>query len=419
MRIQQVPQLLDGLFKLQESGIPPPTPLIVAMDGAGKNGILETYTRERGLQLVVTKLSTCESPGDLIGVLAVEDHLPCPACFTANPEIIDRFPEAEWLRHGREEHQMDEAAMRAAVEPLRAHIRKASHSLPPAWLPSHGRGIWVLDEFTRANSMMENATLELVRERRLSMARWALSKNWLLVALANPNTEGFTGTNPLDAASESRVVILSLEPTVAEFLDYARRKGMHPSVVRLVERNPQCLDGLKFKNPMLENVRPNPRRLDMLSDLARVLPDDLLLECALGLLGTNYADGYTEILREKDAPLLADEVLAGYAKQSKRLKAWVEAGRMDLVNSSLDNVLHHLRGLDGAPAKKALGNVNRFLLDLPAECMMKFGQVAAQEAHKGGIGKTYAALRDGFPAFGSRFMEIMGKGVDLAVPVAA
>src|ERR1051325_4150950 len=202
MRMHQVPQLPDGRFQLRKLGIRPPTPLIIAMDGAGKNGVLESYTAERGLQLVVSKLSQCESPGDLLGFMATEEQFPCPICCDADKATTAVYREDDWLRHGDEAHQVSEDAMRAGLGRWRSRIRKASRCIPPAWLPTHGRGVYVLDEYNRANGMMENAALELIREHRFSMSGWHLPPDWILVALANPNTERFIGTNPLDAASE-------------------------------------------------------------------------------------------------------------------------------------------------------------------------------------------------------------------------
>lgn len=422
MQPNDYPRLIDALFRLKDKhGITPPTPLIVAMDGAGKNALHDAYTADRKIGNATVKLGQAESAGDLLGVMARIDLLACPGCIAKDAANGDRYTEADLVVHAQEAHGISPEALRPALEPLRLLTRSASRFLPPAYLPTHGRGVFCMDEYNRANGMVENLSLELIREQRLSMNGWQLPKEWIMVAFANPPTERFTGANPLDAASESRVIILNLTPTSKDFVAYARRAGLHDSVVRFVESAPTCLDGMQFENPMLASVKPNPRRLQMLGEMALVLaPDDpLLLECAEGLVGPDFAEQYISVLKQGVLPFEADAILKQYAKHKAAVAQHIKDGRLDVIDGTVSNILHQLGETGKDLPKKELGNLCKFVCDLPPESLVRFLTGCRDADKDSGPRKAYVGLRDGYEAFTERALAVMDQGIDLLPPAEA
>jgi hypothetical protein len=235
--------------------------------------------------------------------------------------------------------------------------------LPPAFLPTAGQGLLVLEEVNRAPEFMRGPCLQLLTERALNDYR--LPEGWLPVAAINPAEDDYDAAE-LDPALLSRFVQISVVPDRHEWLTWARAGGIHKDVIAFVDANPAVFG----------TVPSNPRAWHYVSDLLRAdaglcTPSELLQAAVAGCVGVEMAVAFARFRKGGDEPLRVDEVLSAYRTHRQRLRGWVEAGKTDRVHATLRQVLTHLQAATHFEAvragKKAWHNLGRFLADLPGD----------------------------------------------------
>jgi MoxR-like ATPase len=304
--------------------------LLVGRHGVGKSAILEQVAAELGVGFVCRDLSLMEPP-DLVG-------LPKP------DESVTRY-------------------------------------LPPAFLPAAGRGLLVFEELNRCERFMRAPCLQLLTARSLN--DYTLPPGWLPVAAINPADADYE-VEEMDAALLSRFVVIDVVPDHEEWLAWARSKQIDPAVISYVTADPAIFDG----------PESSPRSWSFVNDVIRAAdeagtPRETLREAVAGLVGSARMVAFFKFraARGDEVPLTADEVLA-YPRHRPQLRAWVEAGRLDLVGGSLLAVRKRLQArtdYDLVRAKKrgAWKHLSTFLGDLPGdlqEQMMEFFREHGYEA---------------------------------------
>ena len=280
--------------------------------GVGKSQVLESFTRKKGLEFIARDLSLMEPP-DLVGLPRLDG-------------AVTRY-------------------------------------LPPAFLPTGGKGVLVLEEINRAPSYMRAPCLQLLTARCLNDYR--LPDDWWVAAAINPAEDGYDAAY-LDPALESRFVQLNVVADPHEWSVWAHENDIHPQVVSYVEADPTAFD-----SPV-----SSPRSWAHVSDLLKALPDkDLpsaLLQAAIaGCVGQERALAFCTFLGGAETPFEAEEVLRHYKKHQAVLQGWVREGRLDLVQGTVLNVQKKLQPKSEFCAAQAdttaWANLARLLADLPGD----------------------------------------------------
>lgn len=242
-------------------------------------------------------------------------------------------------------------------------VNNSTVYLPPKWLPRSGRGLLVFEELNRCEPQVRVPTLQLLTARCLNDYR--LPPGWLPVAAINPPSEGYE-VDELDPALLGRFSSVRLVPDRKEWLRWAGGARVHPAVIRYVESDPTVFD-------MRES---NPRSWKYVSDLVHAF-EGLQIELStlrttvLGQVGDLRGAAFMTTLKDWQRPLGAQDVLHHYSSNRSVLRKWIEQGRMDLVDSSLFNLLAHLQAPEHFNAarndKAAWCNLKAFLGDLPGD----------------------------------------------------
>ena len=92
---------------------------------------------------------------------------------------------------------------------------------PPAWLPTEENPngtILLVDDFTRANSMFQQALMELINTA--SYISWTLPKNTSIVLTSNPD-DGSYNVSSLDSAQKTRMATFNLKLNVEDWASWA------------------------------------------------------------------------------------------------------------------------------------------------------------------------------------------------------
>src|SRR5262249_48906663 len=228
--------------------------LLVGTHGIGKSEILEQAAAELGIGYIVRDLSLMEPP-DLVGM-----------------------PKSDG---------------------------KVTRYLPPAFLPTDGKGLLVFEELNRCPSYMRGPCLQLLTARCLN--DYQLPKGWLPVAAINPADADYE-VEELDPALLSRFTCVRVVPDKKEWLAWGEARGLHQDVLGYVASDPKIFSDT------------NPRSWTKVSRHLRAAEEEgaakNILEAAVaGCVGTERAVAFHKHRKGVvETPPTAKELLGDYAR---------------------------------------------------------------------------------------------------------
>jgi len=288
--------------------------LLAGRHGVGKSSLFEDAAKRLGIGLIVRDLSLME-PVDLIGI----------------PKV---GPDGRTIY------------------------------APPAFLPTEGEGLFVLEELNRAPRYVQVPALQLLTARRLN--DFVFPAKWLPCAAINDGDE--YQVDLLDPALLSRFLKARIEPDVVEWIAWARGQGtVHAKVIEFVEQTPGV-----FNDP-----DANPRAWTYASKLLRQWEpvgqdQDLIATALAGVVGEHWAVAFLQFYGVGSAhPLTASQIICSYTAHRPMVQRWLRAGPLDLVVASFELLKRHLQrqGDYEATANDPAGksNVEAFFSDLPGD----------------------------------------------------
>lgn len=196
--------LLDNNRRLSDSNQTPISIGLEGIAGIGKTAIVEEVANKRGMTFCKLNLSQLEEVGDLCG-----------------------FPQKEyyvtWInKEGKQVSKwMPEALLHNVPAKVNITGKTRMGYASPAWLPREENPngtILLLDDYTRANSLFMQATMELINTAQY--ISWKLPNNTTVVLTSNPDDGEFSVTS-LDSAQKTRFVNFNLKLNVKDWASWA------------------------------------------------------------------------------------------------------------------------------------------------------------------------------------------------------
>lgn len=179
--------LLDNNKQLEEEGLSPIAVGLEGEAGLGKTSVIEQIADKRGMTYCKLSLSQLEEVGDLVGY--------------PQKEVLLRWKDKE----GNTKSKWYPESM---ISKVPANIQVTSTTrmsyAPPAWVPREENPnglILLLDDFSRANPLFMQATMELINTA--SYISWKLPKNTTVVLTSNPD-DGSYSVSSLDTAQKTQ-----------------------------------------------------------------------------------------------------------------------------------------------------------------------------------------------------------------------
>jgi hypothetical protein len=290
------------------------TPFIWGHAGIGKTSVVEQYAKDKGYKFFAFYLGTQSDTGDILGLAEfVRD--------SKGRAVATEFAMPLWLRE--------------TIEYCEAN-------------PDSGAVIF-LDEFNRARRDILQGMFSFALNKKFHTIQ--LPKNCHVIAAGNPPTDEYFVTDIDETALMGRFVHIKLEPTVQEWVDYAKAKEINSNLIGFIRNQPQLLEENRkdFKLP----VKVDRRAFERLDKLFRLnTPQHLLSQLMQGIIGLERTVAYEQYLQNQDKPLSGAEVLTG--EKLSVIEKW--SNPKDTVASLLrltcENLHQHLKNL----------NVNKTLL---------------------------------------------------------
>jgi hypothetical protein len=243
-------------------------------------------------------------------------------------------------------------------------VTEATRHLRPEWFPTLPRNIIFLDEFSRAPKSVVQAMLPFILDGKLHTHQ--LPEDTHIVLADNPPTDDHILTDTSDKALASRVCHIMLEPSVEEFLDYAKTINTEFSVTSFISENPEMLES-KHSPYSIDFTYPNRRAyLDFISPLMKLNPPkELLFETLKGLIGTAAALKFIKHQENVNTRIRGLEILNGYDRVRVRAVA-MDKNALDQLNIAGEDLIREIK-LAGSITEQQGKNIGEFLLDIPEE----------------------------------------------------
>ena len=387
MNIRNSKRLLKHLYRMGLNRKYVPL-MFCGATGVGKTSAVDQVGKEiqeefdlHDFQTINLRLSQKEQ-GDLVGLPYEVEFVPCPYCLdNGHDEFHHRVmhEKKKLMQHIENAHQKELGKKIPSYGEVMDIIRnKYAHLIEtktanatPDQLPTKGHGILHLDELNRARKDVRDAAFELVLERKLG--KYTLPDNWIVVSSINPPSEEY-GVEGLDDATRARFCHVLFCPEVDEWIQYAKDKHLKPEIIQFIRESPQFLGNDLIDFPDSQGPVRCPRTMEMLGELLKDLPDDMVYEVASGCIGAEAATTYMALLKDSKRPVSAEKILNNYESVQHIIQDYgkTKNNRADLLRASIDDIIHKLSNMEDELEKKQVHNLFLFTRDIPKDLTVGF-----------------------------------------------
>lgn len=298
MNIKDFHSSLQYLFEAELTGF------VWGHAGIGKSSIIKQYAKEKGYHFFPLYLGTQSDLGDILGLADFKRD----ANGTA---IATTFAIPVWLRD--------------TIDYCEAN-------------PNSG-AILFLDEFNRARRDILNGMFSLALDKTFHTLK--LPKNCHIIAAGNPPTDEYYTTDVNETALMARFVHIKLEPTIEEWVSYAKANNFEPNLISFVQSQPQLLEDAKsvFTLP----VKVDRRSYERMNRLYAIkTPEAIRTQLMYGILGLERAVAFEGHLNSDLVPLTGVEILLG--QKTNKVKDWCNPKdiKSSLLTITCDNLLDEI-----------------------------------------------------------------------------
>lgn len=298
-------------------------------------------------------------------------------------------------------------------EPDDSEYGRITTFAPMGWFAQacHQPCILFVDELDRGNNDVRQAFMELTDSRKI--AGHTLHPDTIILAMVNGGSHDENNTyqvSELDPAENDRWWHVNLEPTVEDWIDWAKDR-CNPMVVDFIRQNPSHLE---FKGEIEPHKVYPSRRSWAHYDKALALSDTNLLEAndegkismdlyfvGEGFIGQEASIAFRDFVEKYEKQVTVDDILNG-----RRQKIVAEFAIND-ANAMIDKISES-KQFAGTLTDDHLKNLATFVATISPELAMKAWE-AMTRANGDAISKMWSIdLQDG-KSFGNYIAEIVGQ----------
>ena len=203
---------------------------------------------------------------------------------------------------------------------------------PPSWYIPGQRCVLFMDEVNRNKTIMKGL-MRLATDHRIGDLE--LPEGSYVIGAINPEYGSKYQVVEMDPAHRARFMLVELNPTVDEWLAFARREGVHQSILNYIEEHGEDLDTFSNESNMVasngryyHNVLPCRRQWSALSPYlyggesfsggksrfdvnAFEDGEEFLRGVVSGLVGTGVADRFVPFYYSMSGSISAAAILEG------------------------------------------------------------------------------------------------------------
>jgi hypothetical protein len=301
--------------------------LIRGRHGVGKSEVVYQIAKDLSLPVVERRASQM-TEGDLLG-------MPSPELIEVNGEQASVFRPFSWF-------------IQACTEPV----------------------VLFLDEIDRAVTEVRQGIFELTDSRRL--AGWTLHPGTVILAAVNGGEHGAQyQVNEMDPAELDRYTVFDVEPTVEDWLDWAK-ENVNDIVWDFINQNRTHLEHSDDFEP--NKVYPSRRSWKRFNDcvvaagLLTMEPTPVVFNLATGFVGFEAAVAFNDFIKTYERNVTVEDI--------------VEEGKIEKTQAfDINDHAALVEKFDAAGVFKVelteqqADNISNYFVTLPSEIAMKLWQV--------------------------------------------
>lgn len=244
---------------------------------------------------------------------------------------------------------MDEAKVGGIPDFETSKERGVSTFCPPSWFKRacDEPVLLMLDELNRSMPQVQQAFFQIVLDRELGNdadgVPLRLHPGTRIIAAVNCGNE--YDVNDMDPALLRRFWVCDLEPTVADWIEWATEAGLDKVLVEFIQQNPEHwrVDPADVESG---TVVPTPASWHRLSDtlvsaglepakMAGFEVNSTTYPLTMGFVGTEAAISFVDFLKNYERNITAEDVLAGKvtAEDVKELPASQKTALIDKIST--------------------------------------------------------------------------------------
>lgn len=327
MNIKQAFLAMDACFAADI------TPHFIGLHGIGKSAMVYQYAESRGYRVEEIRVGLMADAGDLVGIQEFVKDL------KTGQAISTKHILPTWF-------------MEAVVK-----VEEASQSQVPV--------IIFIDELNRGHKDLLQAIFELVYDRSLKGVK--MRKGCQVVAASNPPTGDYQVLDFNDSAFQDRFCHIKLEPSVEEWITYAKETVPESAISDFIQEYPGMLEDKSLESFDLKFVKPSRRSNIRIALLERAKPSsEIELELFMGIIGLEPSLAYMKFRESNYKSIKAEQVLNDYKSVKKDIKSAIAKGRKDLLGTLTDELDQLFKTMDKLTMAQA-DNLADLTADLPAE----------------------------------------------------
>lgn len=307
--------------------------MLIGNHGIGKSEILTKYFSDKGMTVVPLFLGQMADPGDLIGL----------------PHKNENAGKTEFM--------------------------------PPYWFPVDGKPIVLfLDELNRARPEILQTIMDLTLNRKL--AGRALPEGSRVISAVNAGDQ--YQLTDLDPALVSRFNIVVFQPTVQEWLLWAKKSSLDSRVTRFIEENPFWLDKDPDKKENADtglDKTPDRRAWKRVSDVLNGSKEisPVQLKTISSIVGAKAASVFVKSLSDKKL-ITGKEVLEDF-ENTKATLADCALHDLAVINDSIYRMLETGATKDNKRYADNLLAYFKFLTAKKKEAAAHFANLYVQQTY--------------------------------------
>jgi hypothetical protein len=258
---------------------------------------------------------------------------------------------------------------------------KSTDFAMPKWLtdaikycndnPNSGAVIF-LDEFNRARRDIMNGMFSLALDKQFHTLK--LPKNCHIVAAGNPPTDEYFTTDVDETALMARFCHIKLEPSVTEWMTYAKAADIDSSLTGFIQDQPHLLEDKRteFQLP----VKVDRRAYSRLNKFFKLkTPAHLMDSLMPGIIGLERTVAYKQYMKEVDKPLTGEQILTHQRPDLVEKWCYPENIAASFLNITCENLQNLMAEKDTAKlvlTASEKSNLMWFLSTVPKDIIYTF-----------------------------------------------
>jgi len=224
---------------------------------------------------------------------------------------------------------------------------RMGHALPHFW-PTKGRGLILLEEPNRGNTMTMNCLMQLLTDRQVGPT-YKLPEGWIVAGAMNPEGAKYD-VNNMDTALMDRFEMFTVDYDFGTFLMYAETAKWHPKVLQFLKTGQWV-----YKTPDAigkEGKYVSPRTWSKLNAAELAGASDgpskqsTHRTVCQAILGKHLGNEYWKSCWD-DAPVVAKDLIDDFDKAIKKLTKQSKSGDTyagDKIAVTVDSIIENYGG---------------------------------------------------------------------------